>query len=534
MTKEHSLISLPSGISTAENGSGLHRREFISGLAAGTALAGITLASGSVPARAEDVPKKGGHLIVGADGASTTDTLDPQTYLGCFLPLVGLGLYDTLTDLDERRRVVPYLAESWSASPDARKWVLKIRSGITFHNGKTLTAADVVYSLNLHRAKDSKSASKAFLTSVTDIKATAPFEVTMLLSAGDADIPFILSDYHLCIMPEGAKPTAAIGTGPYTYEKFEPGVRMSLRRNPSYWKSDAAYVDTVEVLGINDPVSRQSALLAGSIHLMNRVSPKVAAIFEKNPQLQLFNVSAGAHYCFPMRCDTAPFKDNNVRLALKYAMNRETVVKTVLRGYGRIGNDQPIPSSDPYFAADIPQRPYDPDKARFHMKQSGYDGPIELHVSDGAFDGSVAAAQIYQVDAAKAGINIQVVREPADGYWDNVWMKKPFCASFWSGRPTANLMFSQAYASDSPWNETYWQSAKFNELLLVARSELDEAKRKQMYRDMQVLVVDEGGELIPMFNNFLDGATKNLKGFKPNPAFELSDYRALREVWLEA
>jgi peptide/nickel transport system substrate-binding protein len=153
-------------------------------------------------------------------------------------------------------------------------------------------------------------------------------------------------------------------------------------------------------------------------------------------------------------------------------------------------------------------------------------------VSDGAFDGSVAAAQVYQADAAKAGITIRIAREPADGYWDNVWMKKPFCASYWSGRPTPDLMFSQAYAADSPWNETFWKNAKFNQLLLAARSELDHSKREQMYRDMQALVVDEGGELIPMFNNFLDGARKNLNGFQPSPAYELGGYRAIREVWL--
>ena len=159
---------------------------------------------------------------------------------------------------------------------------------------------------------------------------------------------------------------------------------------------------------------------------------------------------------------------------------------------------------------------------------------FELHVSDGAFDGSVAAAQIYQIDAAKAGIDIRIVREPADGYWDNVWMKKAFCASYWSGRPTPDLMFSQAYASDSVWNETFWKNAKFNELLLAARSELDDAKRKQMYGEMQTLVVDDCGELIPMFNNFLDGARTNLKGFRPSPAYELSAYRAVREVWLDS
>ena len=512
----------------------INRRTFMSRLGAGTAATAAALGLRSGPVRAEETPKPGGHLIVGTDGASTTDSIDPTKFLGAFQPLVGFQIYDTLTDVDEHGNLVPQLAESWAAAADAKSWVFKIRNGVAFHNGKTLTAADVVYSLNLHREKDSKSAAKAYLTPVTDVKATGPLEVTVVLDSGNADVPYIMTDYHLCIIPEGAKPTACIGTGPFIFDSFEPGVRARTHRNPNFWQSGLPYLDSVETLGINDPVARQSALLSGTIHLMNRVSPKVASIVEQNPQLQLFNVSAAAHYCFPMRCDTAPFNNNSVRLALKYAIDREKIVKSVLKGYGKIGNDQPIPSFDPFFASEVPQHDHDPDKARSYMKQSGYDGPVEIHVSDGAFDGSVAAAQVFQVDAANAGINIQIVREPADGYWDNVWMKKAFCASFWSGRPTADLMFSIAYKSDAPWNESFWKNERFDALLVAARAELDVAKRKQMYHDMQVMVWNEGGELIPMFNNFLDGATKKVRGFKAMPAYELGAYRAPRAIWLES
>jgi peptide/nickel transport system substrate-binding protein len=512
----------------------VNRRTFIGQLGAGAAIAGT--ASGLAPTSglAQESPKRGGHLIAGTDGGSTTDSLDPSKFLGAFLPLVGFQIFDTLTDVDEHGHLAPQLAESWDAGPGAKTWIFKIRSGVTFHNGKTLTAADVVYSLNLHRAKDSKSAAKAYLAPVTDIRASSPLEVTITLESGNADVAYIMTDYHLCMIPEDSKLTAAMGTGPFIFDSFEPGVRARTHRNSNFWQSGLPYVDSVETLAINDPVARLSALLSGSIHLMNRVSPKVASQFEQNAQLQLFNVSAAAHYCFPMRCDTPPFNDNNVRLALKYAVDRDNIVKAVLKGYGKIGNDQPIASFDPFYASDLPQRPYDPDKARFHMKQSSYDGPIELHVSDGAFDGSVAAAQVYQVDAARAGIKIQVVREPADGYWDNVWMKKAFCASFWSGRPTADLMFSIAYKSDAPWNEAFWKNSKFDSLLVAARAELDNNKRKQMYRDMQMMIWNEGGELIPMFNNFLDGAIKKVKGFKPMPAYELGAYRAPRQVWLES
>ncbi|MEA2779533.1 MAG: peptide/nickel transport system substrate-binding protein [Rhodospirillaceae bacterium] len=520
--------------SDASTSAQVGRREFMAQMAGTAALGLLASSARPSPGFAAETPRKGGHLIVGTDGASTSDSLDPATYLGAFLPLVGLQLHDTLTDVDANGKLLPQLAESWDAKAGAKEWVFKIRKGVTFHDGKAMTAADVVYSLNLHRGKDSKSAAKAYLTAVSDIKATGPNEVTIVLESGNADLPYIMTDYHLCIIPDGAKPAAGVGTGPFIFESFEPGIRARTKRNPNDWQTERGFVDSVETLAINDPVARASALLSGTIHLMNRMDPKTAGRLTQNANLELFNISAAAHYCFPMRCDTAPFNNNDVRLALKYAIDREALVKTVLMGYGKVANDQPIASFDPSFAADIPQRNYDPDKARFHIKKSGHDGPIALHVSEGAFSGAVSAAEVFQSSAAKAGIKIQIAREPADGYWSNVWMKQPFCASFWSGRPTADLMFSIAYKSDAPWNESFWKHPKFDEVLVAARAELDRSKRQQMYRDLQLMVHDDGGELIPMFNNFLDGGTKRLKGFKPMPAYELSGYRAPAQVWLES
>ena len=153
-----------------------------------------------------------------------------------------------------------------------------------------------------------------------------------------------------------------------------------------------------------------------------------------------------------------PFDNNDLRLALKYGIDREDMVKKILRGYGKIGNDHPVPEFDPFYAADIPQRPYDPDKAKFHFEQVG------RHRADHArrsptprSPGAVDAATLYKEHLAKAGITLDVLREPADGYWSNVWMVKPFCASYWGGRPTADLMLSVAYKSDAAWNKSFWK-----------------------------------------------------------------------------
>jgi peptide/nickel transport system substrate-binding protein len=504
MTKKSNIIRPDYGQIT--------RRGFVGGAAAlgVTTALGTTLAGRGV--RAQE-PKKGGDLKIGLDGGESTDVLDPATYTATYLQTVGYLWGNNLVEVDKNAKAIPELAESWEAKPGATEWVFKIRKGVQFHNGKEVTAADVVYSINHHRGEGSKSGAAGALTSVTDIKASDAHEITVTLDSGNADLPYLMSDYHLMIMPEGSDPNSGIGTGPFTIEAFEPGVRALGKRNPNYWKQGRGHADSVEMLVINDQAARTSALQTGAIHIMNRVDPKTVSLLERSPELQIINVQSAGHYCFPMRCDTAPFDNVDLRLALKYAIDREDMVAKILRGFGTIGNDHPVPAFDPFFSAAVPQRTYDPDKAKFHFEKSGVSGPIPLYISDAAFTGAVDAAILYKEHAAKAGITIDVQRSPEDGYWSDVWMQKPFCGSYWGGRPTADLMLSVAYKSDAPWNESFWKNAEFDKILIEARAELDEAKRKEMYHTLQTLVVEDGGEIIPMFNNYLYAASKQLGGF---------------------
>jgi peptide/nickel transport system substrate-binding protein len=244
------------------------------------------------------------------------------------------------------------------------------------------------------------------------------------------------------------------------------------------------------------------------------------------------NYAGPGHYVFIMHCNTAPFDNNDLRMALKLAIDREEMVDKILRGYGSLGNDFPINSTYPLFSEDIEQRKFDPDKAAFHYKKSGHSGSVLLRTSDVAFPGAVDASQLYQQSAAKAGITIEVKREPGDGYWNEVWNKQPFCASYWGGRPTQDGMYSTAYYSKADWNDTRFFNEQFDQLLLQARGELDEAKRAQLYHDMAVLVRDDGGLILPMFNDFIDARTDQVMGWVPDPNSEMSNLAAPIRVWL--
>ena len=174
-----------------------------------------------------------------------------------------------------------------------------------------------------------------------------------------------------------------------------------------------------------------------------------------------------------------------------------------------------------------------PTKAKFHLKQAGLDSlTLDLSAADAAFGGAVDAAVLYKEHAAAAGIDINVVREPNDGYWSNVWMKKPWCMCFWGGRPTADWMFSTAYAATSNWNDTFWQNERFNQLMLEARAELNEEKRREMYGEMQRLLSDEGGALVWAFANHVFAMSNDI-GHEETMAgnWELDGTRFIERWW---
>ena len=296
-----------------------------------------------------------------------------------------------------------------------------------------MTSEDVIASLQYHMGDESKSAAKGLLTAVTSLKADGPNRVIIELASANADFPFIVSDYHLAIMPviDGSLAVnTGIGTGGYISQTFDPGVRATLKRNPNYWKENAGHFDELELISIIDVAARQTAMMNGDVHLIDRVDPKTVALLGRAPNLDILELTGTLHYTFPMRLAVAPFDNYDLRMALKYSIKRQELIDKILLGHGALGNDHPISTANRFHASGLEQREFDADKAAFHYKKSGHSGAIQLSSSDAAFAGAVDAAQLIAASAAEAGINIEVVRETKDGYWSNVWNKKGWCACY--------------------------------------------------------------------------------------------------------
>ncbi len=514
------------------------RRTFMEGaLATGlTASAATALWSSRVEAA---TPKRGGTFRVGMHDGNTTDQLDPGTTESVFMIQMNHAMRSYLTEITNKNDIGPDAASEWEASADATSWTFKLFDGIEFHNGKSFTADDAVASLNYHRGDDSKSAAKALLADVEEITADGPNRVVVTMKSGNADLPYLMSDYHLVMGPSDGDGkvdwSSGIGTGPYKIDSFDAGVQANLTRHPNYHKSDAAYFDAVDMTVVNEPNARQTALITGQLDAISEVDLKTAHLLKRDRNVEVDEVASGAHCTIPMFCDQAPFDNVDVRLALKYSIDREQIVQKILRGHGSIGNDHPIGPTLPYWA-DLPQRVYDPEKAKFHLKKAGAEGlKVSLSAADSAFTGAVDMVTLYKETAAQAGIDIEVVREPNDGYWSNVWLKKPFVVVAWGARPTPDVMFSLAYKDDAAWNESHWQNVEFNKILREAKAELDQKKRTEMYREMQLLCRDDGGTVVPFFRNRVFARRKNVM-HGPDMAgnWEMDGARSYQRWWFDS
>ena len=350
---------------------GATRRDMLAMLMAGGMQATLAggLATLATTAHAQ-TPRKGGRITVATNASGVNDTLDPAKQSNQTDYCRGFMFYNGLTVLDGSLTPRPQLAEEFTTQ-DAKTWVFKLRKDVTFHDGKPLTPADVVFSIMRHKDAATASKAKVLADQIESVTASGPNEVTFRLTSPNADLPVILGTYHFHIVKAGTTDfNAGIGTGPYKLKEFKPGVRSVAVRNENYWKPNRPYLDEIELVGITDESARVNALLAGQLDLVQAVSPRSVERVTAGGQHAVFETKSVSYTNLIMRRDSSPGNNPDFVLAMKYLFNREQLLKSIQLGRGVVANDQPIATSNRFYFKGLPQRPYDPEKAKWHLQKA--------------------------------------------------------------------------------------------------------------------------------------------------------------------
>ncbi|QRM32569.1 ABC transporter substrate-binding protein [Microvirga sp. VF16] len=510
----------------------ISRRIFTVSLGA-SALAAITRPG---LARANTTPSKGGRLRVMLQETASSSLLDPTKVASFTVYFAYATVGERLVGVDSRLNPVPMLAESWEpVNNKVDGWVFKLRRGVEFHNGKSLTAKDVIFSLNRLRDPALQSPLRVLLEHISDIIEEDTHTLRFTLSRPDADFPLLLAQDRFYIFPEGfstfEKP---VGTGPFVADGLNPTSVNVYRRYQNYWQNGKPYLDQVAFQGNQDPVARVSALLAGDVDAVQTINFTLAKRIAATSGFQVVSSPSGVHNVVAMLTDTPPFDRPEVRDALKYLFDREQMRDRLCAGFAQIGNDHPIPPFSPFYHSELPIRAYDPDRAKSILQKAGVNFPTQvLHASDAVTPGvAVDLAQIYADGARKAGISLEPKRDPVTGYWDNVWLKQPLMVGGWGTRFTPDLMLRVAYRSGAKWNETHWSRPKVDAMMDEAVATTDVNRRRELYWAIQETIHSDGGAGMPLFFNQLDAISRKVKGVSPSPLGSLTG-PAMADIWLD-
>ncbi len=476
-----------------------------------------------------ETPKKGGTVRMASNLHGPDDQLDPPLFTSTIDYTRGRATYNSLIQHSNELVPQPELAEAFEPNANATEWTFKIRQGVEFHDGTPLTADDVVYSMSRHLGEDSTSVIKSVLASVSEWKKVGSHEVKAILSGPNADLPTLLGLFQTKIVKNGTSGDG-IGTGPFVMESFEPGVKSVHNRNENYWR-EPANLETIEITAITDPVARVNALLAGDIQLATSIDPKAFRQVEEADGVTLLSTPAALQLGICILKNTEPGSNDDFVKGMQYIQDRERIVKRVLKGRGSVGNDTPIMSAHgPDFCHELPQRTFDPDKAKFHFEKSGYSS-AELFVAP-VTPGIEDACLLAQANCAKIGFDLQLKKVPTDGYWGAVWMNEPLNVVTWNMRPTANSQMAIQFGPGAAWNDTYWNNERMGELLTLSLAEIDPEKRHALYCEMQTLIHEGSGMVIPAFSNINDGIADNIMGMPTVPLGQLGACEWPEFIWL--
>lgn len=481
--------------------------------------------------------KRGGTLRHGSTAAAGAQTLDAHTLFGFVNDARTNNLYEKLVEWDRGHKVLrPYLAEEFTQEKP-NQWLIRIKPGVEWHNGKTMTIDDVIYTFR--RIIDPKTAavSASTLASVNPqgFKKLDKRTVRMTLKRPDVTIAEAMAEFSASIVPVGYDPARPVGTGPFKFKSYTPGVQSDFTANRNYWQSGLPYVDELIIFDFADESARVNALLSGQVDVIDHVPLGQTPVIRGRNDLAILNEGGNGQWLpFTMRVDLPPWKSNDVRMAMRLIANRPQMVKQALAGFGRPANDIFSPL-DPGYNSSLPQRHQDVDRAKFLLKRAGHSNlKVQLIASNPAA-GMLEAAQVLAENARQAGVTINVKNVDVPTLFGPQYTKWPFAMNFWGTRNFL-LQAAQNMLPTSAENNTHWpdpQDKKYIALYKQALGTINKAKRYDIIHEMQKMEWQRGGHIVWGFSNFVDGYNKKVHGLLPNKGtMPLNAFR-FKLLWLD-
>lgn len=492
--------------------SDLSRREFLNVFAAGAAAAvgTVSLSQLSGIASAQDSAALRFAWL-------TPATLDPRSASGDSEIAILNAVYDYLIDTDAESNLVPRLASSFDVSDDGLVYTLQIRQDALWHDGSSVSADDVLWTINWQR--DAEGTVASLLSAVESVEALDSQAIAISLSAPNPDFLYSLTDNKFVILKAGAENIGVEfnGSGPFMMEEMLPGDRAILRANADYW-GGAPSIDRLEFIYFEDQQAGIAAVQGGSVDGIARLDNSSFLGFTGDVNFNTTDIATSGHHLARLRADRAPGNDARVRQAFKLATDRDAIWERVQLGFGAVGKDSPIgPAFGQYFLADAEAPPRDVEAAAALLAEAGYPDGLDmtLHLpNSGNFPD---LAQIFAAQWEEAGIRVDVQLEDENTYWSELWMDVDLGITGWGPRPVPQLYLDFAYHSEGVWNESHYSNARVDELIEIGRTSLDQAERTAAYKEIQQILLDEGPVVVPYFFAQFMVLAGNVSGVELHP-----------------
>lgn len=448
-----------------------------------------------------------------AVGSGAASDVDPMSR-GRVFEIVD-KIMSRLVRPDMQGKPSPDLALSWESNAGATEWTFRLRPGVTFHNGQPFGAEDVVYSISRVLDPRVDSPVRAVIAMVERAEVVDPLTVRLVLKEPFADMPLQLTDYRLRIIPRNSGDTirqTGIGTGPFRLDRLDASGTTVLLANPNY-HGGAPRVARMEVVGIPDGQARLQALLGGQLDMEPGITRQQKTLLDRTGRHRVIEVPTGNWRGIVFKVDVPPFNDVRVRRAIRMAVDRQAVLDLVAGGAGVIGCDTPVGPTDQYRLEQIPARdcPRDLVRARALLAEAGHPNGIQFDLNVATLEPVwPTLAEAFQQQVAAAGIRVNIVQVPSDGYWNQVWLRRDAVMTRWNQRP-ADAILNEVYRSGSPWNESRQASPEFDRILDAARRELDAEKRTALYRQAQRFLAENTGTFVAFHANVFMGTTARVQ-----------------------